>query len=546
MRPRTTMPLSRAGTDQLGAIGRPPSSAGTLDPRVARDGGLGADHGSLLGSALQDRWVQAGEVGRNPPRCPGRARRPRPAAAIVRARPASPRAAGAGGLPPPAGCAQPVRGPASRDTARAAGPRGPRRSAATAPTSPGPGLAGRARRTTPPPTRAPRRTGPAAGRGPSARRPEAGSVGGRPDGRRARDPAHLRRPRGPSDTDQGAQVRQGLGADPRDLRQLVDDAEPVVRRSPGEDLGRRDRTDAGQRVELLGGGRVQVEQATRAAGPTAHSPDAARPPDRRPRSAPRRRAPGRGWCRPRSPPRRSPPAARTASTTREPAGSSHDPGVTDLTDDMDRHRGRGRRGRPPGRDRRTGPPDGTAHRARSRRSRLLPGPGRDEHGGPADRDDDHQEPDEPDPQPRRRPRRLDQPALRATGGPSRSAQAPVTARRTPGQRRTLGRPHRSVATALQAGAAASRHRRTLRRRIARSPSRCRADRRRHHVGIPPCQRRAMRRRRARTRSWVRLTPATLGRRPTREPVAGNLWTAPTTGDADHSSAARTGHAGQPN
>ena len=103
----------------------------------------------------------------------------------------------------------------------------------------------------PPPPRRPRRRERVSGRGPRGLRSPAAPTGSAPWSATA----------GRSDPDKGTQVGEGLGTDPRDLRQLVDDTEPVVRRPPGEDLGRGDGADPRQGVELLGRGRVEVERS---------------------------------------------------------------------------------------------------------------------------------------------------------------------------------------------------------------------------------------------------------------------------------------------
>src|SRR3954451_11988200 len=57
-------------------------------------------------------------------------------------------------------------------------------------------------------------------------------------------------------------VSERLVADAVDLEELVDRGERAVRRAPVEDLLGGDRTDAGQAVELVEGGGVEVHQRT--------------------------------------------------------------------------------------------------------------------------------------------------------------------------------------------------------------------------------------------------------------------------------------------
>ena len=223
------------------------------------------------------------------------------------------------------------------------GPAGPRpatgRSDAEprpAPTAPRPAA--------PPPRRAatdgarparPRRAQPAATTGTGRRpatRPSAAGDGQAPppDVARGRLEARRRRGRRPSHPHQVAELGQLGVADAADLGQVVDRAERPVALAVVDDGRRRGRTDAGQRLELVGGGRVEVDRARADSSPRRPNRRPSRPPSDRgredrprpgaaPRPARRRPAATARFTRSTSASGVKPPAWAIRSPTRAPA-----------------------------------------------------------------------------------------------------------------------------------------------------------------------------------------------------------------------------------
>ena len=152
------------------------------------------------------------------------------------------------------------------------------------------------------------------------RRPERPAPRRVPRAGDAADGATRRRPT-PSHRHQVAQRLEAHLADPGHVAELLDGAEPAVLLAERQDLRRRRRADARERVELLG--RRGVEVDLRRASPPATSSRA--------RSLPAARV-GTSTCLPssttaarftaeRSARRAGPPARRTASSTRSPRRS---------------------------------------------------------------------------------------------------------------------------------------------------------------------------------------------------------------------------------
>ena len=260
---------------------------GDLGPAPARRNGPGPASGRRDGAGQGDEGALARKLGdravahcRSPARRPPR--RPRPPTTTT----ASPVSSGAPARGPAHGRDEQQRG---HDAQQRQGPAGCRR------------LPARQERTRP-------RGEPEQGQaqvGPGERRTAAGS----------------------SQRHVGRQLGQGGLADAVDVEQLVDGGERAVLAAPGQDRLGGDRADVGQRLErhLVGG--VDVDQG----GDRRGRPRSSSPPRPAGGATPTR------ICSPststrarlrsvRSTPARAPPAASSASTTREPASSTAMPG----------------------------------------------------------------------------------------------------------------------------------------------------------------------------------------------------------------------------